>query len=564
MIIRTKLDFLAEMQGKRLYLPALAKLLKVDKNKLEEALEWIEEGGGVELSYMPLPFVPPSVHILNLPTVFEPDLTRVGRTLEKYIIESADLVYKAEVTIYEGKDGKKIYFLNYPLAGPATSIYLAKLKEYLALTLPAETSLMTEEDRRERIYKPHLEISYKKLSPFVFSDDDLLLLSGILRSEMYGIGLIEYLLTDPNIEEVVVNNSKTPVFVYHRKYGWLETNLLIPTEEAINNLAVRIARGVGKQVTILDPLLDAHLLKGERVNAVLYPISVKGNSLTIRKFSSEPFTLPMLIENHTLSADMAALLWQAVELEMNILFVGGTATGKTTMMNAALMFLDPSHRIITIEDTRELNFPDHYKNWIPLITRSANPEGLGEVTLLDLLVNSLRMRPDRIIVGEVRRREEAIVMFEAMHTGHSVYSTFHADTSSIALRRLQEEPIKLPSSELASLDLIVTQRRDRETGVRRTFEISQVVYSEGNVDVQPIFTHRIRADSFEFSQLPIRYKEKLTMYTGMLDDEIKRDLKERANYLKTMLKKNIRKMEDVVDLLKTYYVDKHAFEKRLR
>ena len=564
MIIRTKLDILTELGNKKIYLPALAKLMDLDKQTLEKALEWIEDQNGIEMSYLPIPFIPPSLHIKHLPNIFEPEVGRIGRKLESYNTKSKDEVYTANVTIYEGKESNKIYFLDYPQPGPATYLYLNKLKEYIAFSLPAETSLMTEEDRIKKIYKPQFKISYDALKPFVLSEEHLLLLTGILRSEMYGIGVLEYILIDPNIEEIVVNNSKTPVFIYHRKYGWMETNIILNSEDKIRNLSVRIARSVGKQITILDPLLDAHLIKGERVNAVLYPIAVKGNNLTIRKFSSEPFTLPMLIENHTLTADMGALLWQATEYEMNSLFVGGTASGKTTMMNAMLMFINPKQRILTIEDTRELNLPDAYKNWIPLITRSPNPEGLGEVDLLTLLVNSLRMRPDKIIVGEVRRKEEAIVMFEAMHTGHSVYATFHADTADVALRRLQEEPIDLPASELSALDLLITQRRDRETGLRRTFEIALVSYNEGKIGTNNIYYHKVRSDTFAFTDLPIRYIEKMNMYTGMLESELKEDLKQRAHYLTSMVKKDIKKMDKVVDMLGLYYADKSAFERLLK
>ncbi len=564
MLVKTKLDRLEEIEGKRVELPFLSKYLEIPLRRLERIMERLEDEEIVELEYLPIPFTAPRVFVKKVRHVYEPEITDVGKKLKEYRTSNEDGTYIAKVKILETKNSKKIYYLDYPKPASITSAYLEKLKEEISIHLPPETSLMTEEDRKIKIYSRQLKLSVKGLKDIVFEEEDARVLAGTIRAEMYGVDVLEYLLIDPHIEEIVINNSKVPVLVYHRVYGWLETNILISSEDAIHNISVKIARRLGKQITILNPLLDAHLIKGERVNATLYPISVKGNTLTIRKFSSEPFTLPMLIANHTLSADMAALLWQAVELEMNIIFVGGTASGKTTMMNAVLMFLNPEQRIITIEDTRELNFPSTYKNWIPLITRSPNPEGLGEVSLLDLLVNSLRMRPDRMVVGEVRKREEAIVMFEAMHTGHSVYATFHADTSAIAMRRFQEPPIDIPKEELDSLDLIVTQRRDRETGIRRTLEISTVFLREEAAEISPIYAHKIRNDTFEFVELPIKYREKLMLYSGMLDQEINKDLKERAKTLKLMVKKGIMKMENLEGLLQLYYKDRQAFWQRLK
>jgi flagellar protein FlaI len=262
-----------------------------------------------------------------------------------------------------------------------------------------------------------------------------------------------------------------------------------------------------------------------------------------------------------MNASMAALLWQALELEMNALIIGGTASGKTTMLNALLMLIDKKQRIITIEDTKEINLPETFENHVALLTRAPNPEGLGEVKLLDLMINSLRMRPDRIVVGEIRRKEEAIVLFEAMHTGHSVYSTFHADNAYIAVKRLTEEPIALPYQELEVVDLFITLRRDRKRGFRRVFEIGQFLSKEASSVTERIYVHRVRTDQFEYLGLPVKYKEKIALYTGMTEDEINEDLKEKEEILKYAVKNNIFNPRDFSLFITNYYEDKNFYEK---
>src|SRR3989344_6054327 len=202
-------------------------------------------------------------------------------------------------------------------------------------------------------------------------------------------------LKDINIEEIVINSANEPIRIYHKNYGWVLTNITVASETQIQNYSNIIARRVGRQINTLNPLLDAHLLTGDRFNAVLYPISSKGNTITIRKFSRDPWTVTDFIKNKTVNAEAMSIVWLSMQYEMNMLVSGGTASGKTSFLNICMPFIPPNHRIISIEDTRELQLPS-YLYWCPLVTRLPNPEGKGEVNMLDLLINSLRMRPDRI------------------------------------------------------------------------------------------------------------------------------------------------------------------------
>ncbi|MFH0738184.1 MAG: CpaF/VirB11 family protein, partial [Candidatus Micrarchaeota archaeon] len=259
--------------------------------------------------------------------------------------------------------------------------------------------------------------------------------------------------------------------------------------------------------------------------------------------------------NNAMSIEMGALLWQAMHYEMNVLVAGGTASGKTSALNALLSLIQPFQRIVTIEDTRELYLPTYQWNWVPLVTRTANPEGLGEVTMLDLMVNSLRMRPDRIVLGEVRRKREAEVFFEAMHTGHSVYSTVHADTGQQVLKRLIEPPIEIPESQVEDVHLLLVQYRDRRRNIRRTSEISEVLCGVSGPELNRIYTWKPRTDAFESAKQPHRYQEELNLRTGMTEAEILSDQKDKGKVISWMLKNSLEGIEQVGRVMKAYYSD---------
>ena len=384
-------------------------------------------------------------------------------------------------------------------------------------------------------------------------------LVGTLIHESLGMGDIELLLNDIDLEEIVIGSSKEPVRVYHKKYGWLESNITIQTEEQILNYSNMIARRVGRQITTLSPLLDAHLLTGDRVNAVLYPISTKGNTVTIRKFSTDPLTVTDLINDNISSSHIFALIWLALEYEMNMLVSGGTASGKTTFLNVCMPFIPTNHRIISIEDTRELLLPkDLY--WTPLATRLPNPEGQGGINMLDLLVNSLRMRPDRIILGEIRRKEEAEVLFEAMHTGHSVYATVHADSSNETIKRLINPPIEVPENLLEQVHLNVVMFRDRRRGIRRTYQISEFVASEGEEKtlIKPNLLYRWKPGVDKIVEhLPsVKIFEQLSRFAGLNQNEINKEILIRKKILEWMSKKKVRNVQDVGKIMRGYYLDR--------
>lgn len=381
-------------------------------------------------------------------------------------------------------------------------------------------------------------------------------LTGSLVHEMLGLGLLEILIADDHLEEIAINTSKEPVWVYHKEFGWLKTNIFIPTEHQIQNYASIIARRIGRQITILDPLLDAHLISGDRANATLFPVSTKGNTLSIRKFARKPWTMTDFIASQTLNTHVAAFLWLGMQYELNIIIAGGTSAGKTAFLNTLMPFIQPNHRVISIEDTRELQLPD-FLHWVPLTTRLPNPEGKGEINMLDLMINSLRMRPDRIVVGEIRRAEQAEVLFEAMHTGHSVYATLHAETAEQVLRRMTNPPISIPNILLEALHMTAVMYRDRRKGIRKIYELAELVPHEKEdhvfIKTNNLFKAKPSGEILPVNQSS-RVFESINMHTGMTRKEMTTDLEDKSRILKWMVDNKVNTVNEVGRVVSEYYL----------
>jgi archaeal flagellar protein FlaI len=570
-ITKKQLDVLDELKTPIDELFALLETFKVvdtaeiaghiglDYYELEKIAKTFEDYGIVEIKYPTSLKAKPKIYLKKkvMPT------TRAvpkGEILDKYNI-AVDGV-PAEISIVMTKDeARPIYAIDLPAIGRYTKQFLSFIKNEIAEDMPIELDEIMDPKKSKFLKTRFFKESQKHLKKYFSksSKEVLDVLSGVVLHEMYGLGSIEIILGDDMLEEVAINSSKTPITIYHRIHGWLKTNLYPGTEEDILNYSSQIGRKVGREITTLSPILDAHLLSGDRVNATLFPISAEGNTLTIRRFARKPWTLIDFIgKAHTMSSEMAAILWLAMQYEMNILIAGGTASGKTSTLNTLLSLVPSYHRIISIEDVREIILPVYLNwNWIPMITRSANPEGLGEVTMLDCMVSSLRMRPDRIIVGEVRRHKEAEVMMEAIETGHSIYSTIHANSAYQVLRRLAEPPLSIPIMQIELLDLVVVQFRDRKTNKRRTFEISEIEQTSTGkgLQVNTIYKWMPRTDDWEKLNKPNKLLTLLNLHTGLTEDEIYKELHAREKILDWMREKGISDLNMIGYIVKLFYID---------
>ncbi|MFH1073417.1 MAG: ATPase, T2SS/T4P/T4SS family [Nanoarchaeota archaeon] len=471
--------------------------------------------------------------------------------IDKYTLNINNILIEINIV---SRDDKPVpdYIVSITNISDTTKIILEKIRQDFISKANLEDIEASEKSEDENIReKFRKEISELITKYFPGCNDNTRnMLINYISEENLGLGKIEILLKDPDLEEIVINNSKEPVWVYHKKYGWLTTNIRIFTESRIRHFATIIGRDVGKEITTLNPLMDAHLASGDRVNATLMPISTFGNTITIRKFAEDPWTITRFIRQGTISVDAAALIWLAIQNELSILVAGGTGAGKTSMLNVVSNFFPPNQRIISIEDTRELVLPKTL-HWVPLETRLPNPEGKGGVSMLDLLVNTLRMRPDRIIVGEIRRQREAQVLLEAMHTGHSVYATIHANNAQEVVTRLTNPPIDIPKAMIFSLSLIIVQNRNRRTNKRRTLQIAEIL---SNGDPSILLQLNIHDDVLEKMHESQTMIERLELYTGLSQEEIELDLRQKIRILKWLVKEKIENVNEIGLVLSKYYM----------
>jgi len=482
--------------------------------------------------------------------------------LESYTLKSGK---STDIQITIKREGTVIiYNLEVPEIDSATDLLIEEVREELISVANIGAGDIVEPDAVERIKKRFMkqagELLEKKI-PTLAEETKNILISKLIQ-DMLGLGEIEFLVNDSNLEEIVIPSSTEPIRVFHKRHGWLPTNFQIKREDEIINYSNIVARRVGRQITVLSPLLDAHLVSGDRVNAVLYPISTKGNTITIRRFARDPYTIVDLIENKTCSIDIAVLLWLAVEYEMNVIFSGGTASGKTVILNSCMPFIPPNHRVISVEDTRELMLPE-FLYWTPLVTRTANPEGKGAITMLDLLVNSLRMRPDRIVLGEMRRKEEAMVLFEAMHTGHSVYSTMHANSASETVSRLINPPLSVPPNLLTAVNLNVVMFRDRRKGTRRVLQVGEFDVRGDKADANILYRWIPEGDKMIKHSESSRFFEEISRNTGLTQTEVNKNLEEKKKILMWLMKNKIRSLSEFGKVMNYYYSSKDILIKEI-
>jgi flagellar protein FlaI len=480
------------------------------------------------------------------------------KVIDDYEFSSENIPVSVKIISKEG-EFVPIYEITISNISKTTEMVLDKIKDELLEKVHLQNFDFTDLKEEQIIEKTFID-TIKQLVEHHFSKVDATtkqFLCSYLTQKSLGLGQVGLLLKDEKLEEVVINNADEPVWVYHKKFAWLKTNIKLEGEFQVKHYAGIIGRKAGKQITLLDPLMDAHLKTGERVNATLMPISVRGHTITFRKFASKQWTITDFLRNGTISMDAAAIVWLASQYELSTVIAGGTATGKTSMLNVFSNFFPPNQRIISIEDTRELQLPS-FLHWVPMETRLANPEGKGQITMLDLLVNSLRMRPDRICVGEIRRKEEAEVLFESIHTGHSCYATVHANNVHETITRLTSPPIKIPKTMLPAVSLIVVQHRNRRTGQRCTFQVAEIL-PDGETNL--LLQHDSKTGKMKKVNQSKAIMSTLKEYTGMSQHEVDKEIQEKIKILKYLVKLNINTVDDVGKVMAEYYTNKPSLMK---
>ena len=388
------------------------------------------------------------------------------------------------------------------------------------------------------------------------------------QRNLVGFGRIDALMRDPNIEDVSCDGVKKPVYVWHRKYENLETNLIFDYDEELDDAVVKLVHMSGKHVSSAFPIVDASL-PGKHRLAVCYRREVTpfGTAFTIRKFREDPYSIIDLINLGTLSEKMAAYFWMCLENRASVMVLGGTASGKTTLLNALACLIKPGSKMITIEETAELNLP--LENWVSLIARRSYGLGesrSGEVSLFDLVKTSMRHRPDILVVGEIRG-SEAYVLFQALATGHGGMCTMHAENVDSAVKRLIQKPMEIAPAYMPLMNVVSTIQRvhlpksktGEMKGFRRVISVDEIADYE---DYRNICKWRAAEDTFSSSFKNGIMLPAIAERRGFSWKELLEEMERRENVLRWMRTRNIRSYKDVAGIITEYYSKPQEFYER--
>lgn len=384
-----------------------------------------------------------------------------------------------------------------------------------------------------------------------------------IKRDYIGFERIDVLMRDTDIEDISCDGSGIPIFLYHRKYQNIKTNISFEASK-LDSFVMKLAQQCGKHISIGEPLINSSLPDGSRLNASLgKEVTFRGSSFTIRKFREQAFTPAELIKNRTYSKEILAYLWLAVENGKSIVFAGATAAGKTSSLNAISLFIPSMAKIVSIEDTHELML--HHANWIGSLTRESFTKTTSgrDIDMYELLRQALRQRPDYIIVGEIRGKE-AMTLFQAMSTGHTTYSTMHADSVNTVISRLEGEPINVPRAMIQSLDLLCIQKviqleKRRTRRMDTLIEFMGIEPTTQDLRFNDIYTYDPRTDSFKTSGKSA-ILEDIMARRNWDENRLGKELENREKLLEYMVEKEMDEI-DIVSLIQSYYVNP---EKTLR
>ena len=460
---------------------------------------------------------------------------------------------------WDDKSNKYVYQVIEPPLSDKLKDTIRKIRNLIEQRLDVDFSKLKRFEAEEYLHKQVEELlSYYNIK---LSDTENKILHYYIIRDFIGLGKIEPIMNDEQIEDISCDGVGVPLFVFHRnpKLGSLVTNVTFDSPEELDSFVMRLAQMTGKSISIINPLLSGILPDGSRVQATLATdIARKGSNFTIRKFISKPLTPIHLLNYNTLDLKMLAYLWMAVDFGKSILVSGGTASGKTSLLNILSLFIRPEKKIVSIEDTAELKLP--HPHWIPHVARVPISAGKmpGEIDLFDLLKESLRQRPDYIIVGEVRG-PEAFVLFQEMATGHPSLSTIHAENIPRLIDRLTTPPISLPPSLIEALDAIVfmTATRFRDLQVRRVTEIVEITGFDRKTNM-PKLNQVFRWDPMSDKFLTVNKSfllESIAEEKGIKKEHIIEEFERRMLVLNWLKEQNISEYQDIYNVLSIYYTD---------
>jgi len=462
--------------------------------------------------------------------------------------------YATAHIFWDEKSRELVYELEEPILNEQDKINLDFIEN--AMQEMVNVSLVVESDEKslieyiDKTAKIIISESGKKLS-----EESYQKIFYYLYRDFIGLNEIDAIMHDYLIEDIGCNGVDEPIYIVHRIFRNLRTNIKFKDIDQLASFVEKLAQKSGRYISYASPLLDATLPDGSRINATYTKdVTSKGPTFTIRKFTKIPWTPIQLLGLNTLSPEMLAYFWILMQYKTNVLIAGGTASGKTTMLNALAFFIPPEARVVSIEDTREISLPR--ENWLPAVARTGvSVTGIGEIDMFSLLKNSFRQNPDYVIVGEVRGKE-AYVLFQGMASGHASISTMHADSVDTVVRRLETPPISLNPSLVNELDVIAVMAHAVVNGQesRKLREVIEIinVQPDGVAMTNTPFIWNPAENKFYFKK-DSRVFEKIEARYGISTEVLKKEFELRTLLIYEMFRRKILDYDDVQKLIKDYY-----------
>lgn len=471
--------------------------------------------------------------------------------------------------IVKDKENQKTHYeIIEPTLQKDEEKYLQEIKNFLMDEINVNLKDIENKEKAENYLRQKISELIKKYRTKIPKEAVDKLTYYIIR-DFIGYGKIDPLMRDPLIEDISTDGVNIPIYVWHRLYESLPTNIMFTDAAELNSFVIRLAYLAGKNISIAAPILDASLPEGSRIQLTYgHEVTRRGSTFTIRRFRSDPLTISDMISFNTLSSEMAAYLWYLIEHRASVLVAGGVASGKTTMLNCLSMFIKPEMKIVSVEDTQEINLP--HENWIPSVVRvgfKGEDTQSSTITLFDLLKAAVRQRPDYIIVGEVRG-QEAYTLFQAMATGHLGMCTIHAESAEAVINRLESEPMNIPKPLIAMTDVILIMERtevDRKPA-RRVSDATEVRGFEARsnkVLIEEVFHWNPKFDEFTSSGDSVLLKKHMKK-TGLTEEDMKHELKARKMVLEWIVKQGIRHHNEVAKVIREYYANPNRVFQKTR
>jgi flagellar protein FlaI len=532
----------------RKVVPKRASRVKLSASEVDQRIEWSKGRGSV---------------VTEIPKIDNPAV----ETSDLYAIQEP---YSYTRITYNNDTSEYFFEALEPKLTADEEKTLALIKDTLGRTLGYEWDKLTVLDKKEYLVESVESFIHSRgvrVSPLLKKK-----LNYYILRDFVGYGRMDVLMRDEQIEDISCDGVGIPLFVYHRKFGSLKTNLVFDDEDGLNSYVVALGQRAGKQISVSSPILDGTSPEGHRIQATYSrEVTTKGSTFTIRRFKDRPWTPVDLVKTKTASPEMVAYFWLGVENGESMIICGGTASGKTSTLNSVALFIPPGAKIVTMEDTREINLP--HMNWIPGTTRSGvgerGPDGKapGEIDMYDLMRASLRQRPNYIIVGEVRGKE-TYTMFQAMATGHTTYSTMHADSVQSMVNRLENQPINCPRILLTALRNVIIQSQVR-VGQDLARRIKQVIEIVG---FEPDTNELISNTVYEWDQATDRfvYKghsflfDKIMEMKNLTHEDMMSEYDRRVDLIRYMVFRDITDHKKIWELINHYYKDQEKTITRVR